>query len=180
MGLYICYELADMVRSHVGGIEDHETFSVDMFHAVCCFLCDEEMRGLFSAKVKEAEDALAPQYVMREWIGDEFEVYAEDGVERVDFVRGDVWDALKATPFANYNVSLVYDRDSGCYSKPLNKIYRVDYDDGTIVRVALRSATSGVVLSPTGNKSEDSDLFSALWNNPPHHYAANARSKKQK
>ena len=181
MGAYLCCELKDLVRSHAGQVEPDETYSLDMWQAVCCLLCDDELRGLFAARVAEAEDALAVGYTRRQWLNDEYDAYGEGAVDPVNFVRGEVWDALQATPVANYSVSLVYDRDTGCYFKPLNKIYLVRTDDGVRVRVALRSATRGVALYPDGRKESQNDaLFSALWNNPPQHYECNSVSKKHK
>jgi hypothetical protein len=120
-------------------------------------------------------------YTRRQWANDEYETYGEGLVEPEHFVRGAVWDALKATPVANYSVSLVYDRDSGCYSKPLNRIYVVRLDDGTRLRVALRGPTCGVALFPDGKEeAQNKALLTALWNNPTQHYSCNTLSKKSK
>jgi hypothetical protein len=180
LGQYLCFEMQDSLRAHAGSLEENDTYSVDMFHGLCVILGDEELRNLFSKYISPVEETLGREMVRRKWLDKEFETYSEDGVKEIDeFQRNAEWEALKATPFAQYNVSIVYDRDNGVYEKPLNSIYRVDYDDGRIVRVALRSETTGVILNADGTKSEDLALFKLLWNNPENDYKCLEKSNKK-
>lgn len=187
-GEYLCAEIFELCRQHVSehsrDMEGSCVTSYDMFHVLCAILCDDALRSAFAKHISKAEGRIASHYAKRAWIGSDFESYTEDGiaVSARTFLRGPAWDALGATPYANFNVSPVYDRESGCWQRPPHRVYRVDYDDGRVVHFGLCSESIGVALHMDGRKEHDGhdEVFRLLWNSAATHFAVLYESVPEK
>ena len=142
LGKYLTLEIDECVSRQLRAVgEERGRPTVDALVVAWAILGDEALRKAVGKAVVASEDEVGSSYAARRWVGDDFERYSEEG--RENGLLDPELEAM-AMPLFDLGVSPAYDRDSGCFWRPLmQKVVVLELRDGRRVRVAMGARTWG-------------------------------------